>query len=70
MRNELRIRFEAGQLEAAPTHQEHCKRARPARSCTCHDLNFGGSCFNCGFDPNQRELLGSGRGGPAALPGG
>jgi hypothetical protein len=48
--------LEADQLEVALTHQEHCKRARPARPCTCHDLNFGGSCFNCGFDPNRREV--------------
>lgn len=33
------------------THHEYAKAHKPARPCTAHDLNFGGSCFNCGFDP-------------------
>jgi hypothetical protein len=33
--------------------ETHAERSRKAgRPCTAHDLNFGGECFNCGFDPN------------------
>jgi hypothetical protein len=33
------------------THAEHAVAVRPALSCTAHDRNFGGECFNCGWVP-------------------
>ena len=38
------------------THTDHLTYLtthRPIRPCTAHDLNFGGSCFNCGYQPAQ-----------------
>jgi len=32
-------------------HKEHMDKTRPKRPCTAADLNFGGECFNCGFNP-------------------
>ena len=40
-------------------HKEHSLKSKPAKPCTCHDLNFGGECFNCGWKPeaNISELI-------------
>lgn len=35
------------------THVQHANAQQPARPCTAHDINFGGSCFNCGYDPER-----------------
>lgn len=37
------------------THYEWAKTQKLSRPCSAHDLNFGGSCFNCGYDPNMTE---------------
>ena len=40
------------------THLEHiASRKYPlSRDCTRHDVNFGGECFNCGWDPKLRGI--------------
>ena len=43
------------------THTDHLTYLtthRPIRPCTAHDLNFGGSCFNCGYQPKPETTTG------------
>ncbi len=36
-------------------HGQFVARVKPARDCTQRDCNFGGGCFNCGFQPTQED---------------
>lgn len=45
----------AARSGAAEAHVEFARRVKPARGCGRHDMNYGGSCFNCGYDPNLAE---------------
>jgi len=35
----------------AGKHVTHAARKRLSRTCSPHDLSYGGKCMNCGFDP-------------------
>jgi len=39
----------------AKSHIEYSKKNKPSTPCTVHDINFGGSCFNCGYDPKKHN---------------
>lgn len=36
-------------------HSVFYKHKKPSRPCTCHDLNFDGECFNCGYIPPRES---------------
>lgn len=38
-------------------HLRHVDTHKPPRPCTSIDMNFGGSCFNCGYDPQQEKAV-------------
>lgn len=37
------------------THAEYSKKAKVSTPCTAYTMNYGGSCFNCGWDPAMNK---------------
>jgi hypothetical protein len=37
------------------THVEWVKGKKLSRKCTCHNLNYGGECFNCGYPGEKTD---------------